>query len=185
MLTQKNKLNSNKNLKHPLLAGAFLLLVILGSKIDLNFGGLVSFTLQTLFLGLAYYFLPFQWRLVLIVTYLLLGIAGVPVFNGGVGWEYFSSGPFGFFVGFILAGFLKPTEKSNFGLLFFYFIQIHIVIVFVGILWMGFYIGSIPNALTMAVDLQMGVALKSLAGAGLVWGILKFGVLFIDKSHIE
>ena len=171
MLTRINKSLSNKTLKHSLLAGAFLLLVILGAKIDLDIGGLVSFTLQTLFLGLAYYFLPLRWRLLLITTYLLLGIAGIPVFNSGVGWEYFSSWPFGFFAGFMLAALMKPSDKKSFLFILFYFIQVHIVIVLAGTIWMAFYIGSISDALSTALDLQAGVIIKSLVGAGLVWFI--------------
>ena len=183
MLTQTNRSSSNKNLKHSLLAGAFLLLVIVGAKIDLDFGRLVSFTLQTLFLGLAYYFLPPRWRLGLIITYLLLGIVGVPVFNGGVGWSYFSSWPFGFFAGFILAALMKPSGKKSFLFVLLYFIQVHMVIVLAGTVWMAFYIGNIPDALSTALDLQAGVIIKSLVGAAIVWTILKYTTLISDKSH--
>jgi biotin transport system substrate-specific component len=101
MLMLRNSWNKRLKGKHSLVAGAFLLLVILGAKIDLDLGGTVSFTLQTLFLGLAYFYLPRLWKFVLIALYLSLGIVGVPVFNGGAGWDYFSSWPLGFFAGFV------------------------------------------------------------------------------------
>ena len=86
MLTLRSKNKLNNIVKHSLIAGAFLLLVVFGAKIDLDLGGSVSFTLQTLFLGLAYYYLPIRWRFLLIIVYLGLGIVGLAVFNGGVGW---------------------------------------------------------------------------------------------------
>jgi len=69
MPTLKNNIGLKQQQKHWLLAGAFLFLLIIGAKIDLDFGERVSFTLQTLFLGLAYFYLPLRYRIVLISTY--------------------------------------------------------------------------------------------------------------------
>ena len=159
--------------KHSLLAGAFLLLVIAGAKIDLDLGGVVSFTLQTLFLGLAYYYLPLGWRLLLILTYLGLGIAGVPVFNGGTGCEYFSSWPLGFFIGFVLAAFILVPKGRRFVSAFSYFLGMHLVIVLLGVLWMFYYSGSSLSPMEVTLELLPGAIIKSLVGTGVVFGISK------------
>jgi biotin transporter BioY len=168
MLMLRNSWNKRLIKKHPLLAGAFLLLVILGAKIDLDLGGIVSFTLQTLFLGLAYCYLPRSWKFVLIAGYLLLGIAGVPVFNGGAGWDYFSSWPLGFFVGFVLAAMIPSPESSEFLPAARFFIQIHVVIILAGVSGIVWHSGSCLMALETAVEILPGAVLKTLTGAGVV-----------------
>jgi biotin transporter BioY len=172
MLMLKNSWNKRLNGKHSLVAGAFLLLVILGAKIDLDLGGTVSFTLQTLFLGLAYFYLPGPWKLVFIAVYLSLGIAGFSVFNGGAGWDYFSSWPLGFFVGFILAAVVpKPTSNTFFSTLV-YITQIQLVIVLLGVMWLAYFTGSFSKGLETLAELVPGIVIKSLTGAGVV-GLVK------------
>ncbi|MDA8886133.1 biotin transporter BioY [Bacteroidia bacterium] len=171
MQTQINNQNLKQIRKHSLLVGAFLLLLILGAKVDLDLGGVVSFTLQTLFLGLAYYYLPVRWRFALILTYLGLGIAGVPVFNGGTGWKYFSSWPLGFFVGFVLAAFILLPRVIGFISAFGYFLGMHLVIVLLGVLWMFYYGGSGSSPMEVILELLPGAIIKSLVGAGVVLGI--------------
>lgn len=155
--------------KHSLLAGAFLFLVILGAKIDLDFGGVVSFTLQTLVLGLAYYLLPRSFRVGLIGVYLLLGIVGVPVFNGGAGWAYFSSWPLGFFVGFVVAAFIPVAVPKGFSSALGFFSLLHAVVLVLGALWVGIYSSSSTKGIETFVELLPGALIKSFAGAGLVW----------------
>jgi biotin transport system substrate-specific component len=157
-----------KNLKHSLITGAFLLLVVLGAKIDLDLGGMVSFTLQTLFLGLAYYFLPIKWRLVLIVVYLSLGIIGVPVFNGGVGWAYFSSWPVGFFIGFIAGAFIPTSYAKSTWTTLTYFFTLHIVVVLLGVVGMFYSGGSFSSPLDIILELLPGAIIKSILGVGIV-----------------
>jgi biotin transport system substrate-specific component len=173
MLTLKSNKKLANNLKHSLLAGAFLLLLILGAKVDIDLGGLVSFTLQTLFLGLAYYYLPIPFRLVVILSYLVLGIVGVPVFNGGVGWNYFISWPFGFFVGFVLAAFIPKPVHRTFISGFRYFIHIHVVIVVLGLIGIFHQGGSHMSPWEHTLDLLPGLVIKSVAGAGIIWYVAK------------
>jgi|TARA_B110000902_G_scaffold83360_2_gene98982 biotin transport system substrate-specific component len=169
MLRSNHTTNSPK--KHSLLAGAFLVLVIVGAKIDLDLGGLVSFTLQTLFLGLAYYYLPTLWSLFLVLSYLALGAVGIPVFNGGVGWNYFVSWPLGFFIGFVLAA-AVPSPSSN-GLMpaLSFFLKIHVVIAIAGIVGVACYGGSYSSALETAIDILPGAVIKSAAAALIVFGM--------------
>lgn len=167
----RSNLNKTSNGKHSLLAGAFLLLVILGAKLDLDLGGLVSFTLQTLFLGLGYYYLPIKWRLAVIFCYLSLGILGVPVFYGGVGWSYFTSWPLGFFVGFVLAAVVPTPSVTGVIPSFVFMLQIHAVIVVAGIVGIAWYTGSYITALETAIDILPGAVIKSAVGALVVLGI--------------
>jgi biotin transport system substrate-specific component len=167
ILKSKNVLNNT--VKHSLLAGAFLVLVILGSKLDLDFGGLVSFTLQTLVLGIGYYYLPARLRVALILTYLALGIAGVPVFNGGIGWDYFISYPLGFFVGFLVSAFIPVVEPRDFASSVRFFAQMHGAIIICGIVWIGIYASSSIQAFETFSQILPGAFIKTFAGAGIVW----------------
>ena len=162
-------MNSTK--KHLLTASAFFVLVIVGAKVDLDLGGLVSFTLQTLFLGLAYYYLPTLWSLFLVLSYLALGAVGIPVFNGGAGWNYFVSWPLGFFIGFVLAT-AVPSPSSN-GLMpaLSFFLKIHVVIAIAGIVGIARYRSSYSSALETAIDILPGAVIKSVAAAFIVYGL--------------
>ena len=169
MLRSNHPKKSTK--KHSLLAGAFLVLVIVGAKVDLDLGGLVSFTLQTLFLCLAYYYLPRKWSLLLVLTYLTLGAIGIPVFNSGVGWTYFISWPLGFFIGFVLAA-MVPSPSSN-GLMpaLSFFLKIHVVIIIAGIVGIARYSGSYISALETAIEILPGAVLKSVVATLVVGGL--------------
>ena len=171
---QISKLSSKNIIKHSLLAGAFLLLLTLGAKLDLDLGGEISFTLQTLMLGLAYYYLPVRWRAILVCIYFILGIAGVPVFNGETGWEYFSSWPLGFFIGFLAAAFIPLPTKRTYGLIFGYFMLLHIVIVLLGIIGLFYHGGSVSSPLEVALELAPGALIKSVVGAGIVMMTKKY-----------
>ena len=162
--------DTNESKKHWLLVGAFLLLVILGAKVDLDFGELVSFTLQTLFLGLAYFYLPLKHRLVLIATYLTLGNIGLPVFNGGAGLAYVLSYPLGFFVGFVVSAFVPSPKTMGFNTVFMYLLVFHIVILSLGVLWLAYYV-DLNSAAENAQGLSIGMVIKSAVGAGVVMGV--------------
>mgnify|MGYP000618850861 FL=1 len=167
MQTPINKRTDIKSIeKHSLLTGAFLLALVLSAKADIDLGGLVSFTLQTLVLGIGYFLLPKIWRFVLILAYIALGIAGLRVFNGGVGWAYVISWPLGFFV---LAAYISTPKKITLSNLFSYFLQIHIVIVTLGICVLGWHTGSVHKAIDTLFELLPGIVIKSLLGTGLIW----------------
>ena len=132
--------------KHSIITGIFIVLLILGAKLAIDLGGAVSFTLQTLVLGIGYFLLPKTWRFVLILAYIALGIAGLNVFNGDTGWAYVMSWPLGFFVGFILAAYIPAPEEITFLTLFSYFLQIHVVILTIGICVVGWHAGTVHKA---------------------------------------
>jgi biotin transport system substrate-specific component len=168
----KNKTTSPFTLKHLLLAGAFLLLLTLGAKVDLYVVYSISFTLQTLAVCLAYYYLPIRFRLGMIGMYLALGIVGVPVFNGGAGWEYFSSWPLGFFTGFSLAAFIPTPSQHKHDLL--YFGAIHAVIVALGVLVMFYHGGSASSPLKVVIELLPGAIIKSIIAWFIVIAINRY-----------
>lgn len=175
----RSNLNKTSNRKHSLLAGAFLLLEVLGAKVDLDLGGLVSFTLQTLFLGLAYYYLSITWRVGFILTYLALGISGVPVFNGEASWSYFSSWPLGFFIGFLVSAFIPISEPRGFKSAVRFFAQVHSVIIVFGIVWIGLYADSAIKALKTLIEILPGAFIKTFIGAGVVW----LGTKFLQRQN--
>jgi len=149
----------------------FLLLVILGAKIDFRLRrNSLILTLQTLFSRIWHIFLfyPRPRKVVLIAVYLSLGIAGVSVFNGGAGWDYFSSWPLGFFVGFVLAAVIPSPEHSGFLPAVRFFSQLHVVIILAGVVGIVWHSGSYVMALKTAIDILPGAVLKILAGAGFV-----------------
>ena len=105
----------------------------------------------------------------MILAYIALGIAGLSVFNGGVGWAYVISWPLGFFVGFVLAAYISTPKKITLSNLFSYFLQIHIVIVTLGIYVLGWHTGSVHKAIDTLFELLPGIVIKSLLGTGLIW----------------
>lgn len=155
--------------KHLFLAGAFLLALVLASKVEVDLGGLVSFTFQTLVLSVGYYLLPKKWRLFLILSYMALGIARFRVFNGDTGWAYVISWPLGFFIGFVLAAFIPVPKEVTVLALFSYLVQIHVVILTFGICVVGWHAGSIYKAIDTLFELLPGLVIKSLLGTGLIW----------------
>jgi len=168
-----NKTSFKDFKKHSILWGAFLFLLIAGAKVDFDIRGNVSFTLQTLVLGLAYYFLPRNWRLSLILMYLLLGILGFSVFNSGSGWSYFISWPLGFFIGFIVSTFLKTPKQSNYWRILGYFLWLHAIIVVLGTTWLAYYTNLQQKGIETAMELLPGALIKSGIGAMLVWVWIK------------
>lgn len=106
-----------------------------------------------------------------VLLYLLLGVAGIPVFSGSTaGLEYFSGNTGGFLVGFlpavIVAGMFANYEwDRDFKKSVFMLFLAQLVILACGILWM-------QEGLKMAVDpikiiqpLLPGLALKTVLGA--------------------
>lgn len=81
-------------------------LISLGANVEVEFGP-VPFILSDLFVLLAGLVLPWRWAATSLNAYLLLGVAGLPVFAGGEsGFSYFTGPTFGYLVGFLLAAIL-------------------------------------------------------------------------------
>lgn len=169
MQIRKNRSKLLFFIKQVLQAFAFLLLIVLGAKVDINLGGEVSFTFQTLFLGLTYYSLPRKWSAIVVSTYILAGIYGLPVFNGGSGWKYVISWPLGFFVGFLTVVCIPKPTNLQFYFLLRYFIYLHLVILILGVTGIGVYKGSIDDSIDTMLRLIPGMIIKSTIGASILW----------------
>ena len=82
----------------------FSLIISLGAQLDIDIAGLLPLTGQTLVILTGALLLPLPSVLVGLGLYFLTGIAGLPVFaDGHSGWESFSGGSLGYFIGFLVA----------------------------------------------------------------------------------
>lgn len=99
----------------------FSALIIVGAfiKIDIPLPlYTMHFTLQWLFVIMAALLLGEKLGTLSVVVYLILGLAGIPVFAAGGGIAYVLRPGFGFLLGFVLAAFLigvimKKSKKQN------------------------------------------------------------------------
>lgn len=98
--------------------GLFAALIIVGAfiKIDIPLPlYTMHFTLQWLFVLLAGFILGKKLGTISVVTYIAIGLLGVPVFAAGGGMGYVLRPGFGFLLGFVLAAYLIGllTEKMH------------------------------------------------------------------------
>ncbi|MFY0644493.1 MAG: biotin transporter BioY [Bacteroidia bacterium] len=176
MQTRKNDSRKLKTIqKQLLMVIAFVVLVGLGARINVDSGVLTPFTLQTFFLGIVFYFSTKGNRIVAVLSYILLGIIGLPLFlEGASGIEYFKSNSVGFFVGFVMAAFATPKGQSYVEI-FTYFIIIHFIIVLFGLLGLAAHQLELNEITEIAIALIPGMVIKSLAGAAVIYGLLLLG----------
>ena len=128
-------------------------LVILGSiiltisaKIKIPFYP-VPMTMQTFVVVLLGITLGSKLGMITVITYLLEGLFGLPVFSNspekGVGLLYFTGPTMGYLIGFIFASYIsgKINNKDNFLQITLKIIISVVVIYCLGILWLGNLIG--------------------------------------------
>ena len=103
------KETSTKNL---ILAGLFAALTAVGAfiKIPLPY---VPLTMQTAFTGLAGVVLPPHYAALSQLTYLILGLAGLPVFANGGGIGYVAQPTFGYLLAMPLAAFAIARMRKR------------------------------------------------------------------------
>lgn len=89
---------NHKNLRMLLLTALFAALTAVGAFLRIP-AGPISFTLQLFFTCMAGILLGPWWGAVSQLVYLLLGLAGVPIFTEGGGLMYFAKPTFGFLLG--------------------------------------------------------------------------------------
>ena len=85
------------------LSALFCTLICIGSFIRIPMPNMMPVTLQTFFVLLTALVLPFKASILTILTYIVLGLIGLPIFSGGGGLGYVLMPNFGFIVGFLLA----------------------------------------------------------------------------------
>ncbi len=85
------------------LSALFCTLIIIGSFIRIPMPNLMPITLQSFFVLLTGIVLPVKTSALATVTYMALGLIGLPIFSGGGGLGYVLMPNFGFLIGFVLA----------------------------------------------------------------------------------
>ena len=89
---------NHRNLRMLLLTALFAALTAVGAFLRIP-AGPISFTLQLFFTCMAGILLGPWWGAASQLVYLLLGLAGVPIFTEGGGLMYFAKPTFGFLLG--------------------------------------------------------------------------------------
>ena len=82
------------------LSALFCTLICIGSFIRIPMPNMMPVTLQTFFVLLTALVLPFKASILTILTYIVLGLIGLPIFSGGGGLGYVLMPNFGFIIGF-------------------------------------------------------------------------------------
>ncbi len=97
------------------LSALFCTLICIGSFIRIPMPNMMPVTLQTLFILLTALVLPVKASALATVTYMALGLVGLPIFSGGGGLGYVLMPNFGFIIGFVIATIIMSvvTEKLN------------------------------------------------------------------------
>ncbi len=97
------------------LSAFFCTLICVGSFIRIPLPNLMPITLQTFFILLTGLVLPVKASVLATVTYMTLGLIGLPIFSGGGGLGYVLMPNFGFIISFVISSVIMSviTEKLN------------------------------------------------------------------------
>ena len=101
------------NLRNLLIAGFFATFICIGAFIRIPFL-FVPMTLQFLFVNLAVLYQDKKYGILSVITYIALGLMGLPVFTGGGGLGYILKPTFGYIIGFLAASVFTGTFKGKF-----------------------------------------------------------------------
>ena len=98
------------------LSALFCTLIIIGSFIRIPMPNMMPVTLQTFFVLLTGLVLPLKASTLATLTYMALGLIGLPIFSGGGGIGYVLMPNFGFIIGFVVATIIISviTEKLKY-----------------------------------------------------------------------
>jgi biotin transport system substrate-specific component len=99
--------------KNMILTGLFAALTAIGAYIIIPVGP-APITLQLLFTVMSGIFLGAKYGALSQIIYILMGLAGLPVFAGGAGgFSYIFAPSFGYVLGFVVAAFLVGKLLEN------------------------------------------------------------------------
>ena len=100
--------------KNLALCAMFVALIAVGAFVTIHIP-LVPLSLQDMFVLLAAVLLGPKWGCLSVCIYLLMGLAGLPIFTQGGGIGYFLRPTFGYLLGYIPASYLvgKMTETKE------------------------------------------------------------------------
>lgn len=99
--------------KELVLCGLFVALTAVGAFIQVPVPGMDYFTLQFFFVLMAGILLGSKLGGISVLAYVIIGLAGLPIFAAGGGLTYVLRPSFGYLIGFVVAAFLcgLVTEK--------------------------------------------------------------------------
>ena len=95
------------------LSALFCTLICVGSLIRIPMPNLMPITLQTFFVLLTGLLLSIKASVFATVTYMALGLIGLPIFSGGGGLGYVLMPNFGFIIGFVVASVIISTVAEK------------------------------------------------------------------------
>ncbi len=95
------------------LSAFFCTLICIGSFIKIPLPNMIPMTLQTLFVLLTGLILPVKASAFTTITYMFIGLIGLPIFSGGGGLGYIMMPNFGFIIGFIVASIIMSTISQK------------------------------------------------------------------------
>ncbi len=93
------------------LSAILLALLIIGSKITIPLG-FISLTMQLPVVFLIIFLTKKRLSVLIVATYLILGLVGLPVFSTGGGFSYIYKPSFGFIIGFLVAAIVCPKSDT-------------------------------------------------------------------------
>jgi biotin transport system substrate-specific component len=133
------------------LSALFCTLICIGSFIRFPMPNMMPVTLQTFFVLLTALVLPMKASIFAILTYMALGLVGLPIFSGGGGLGYILMPNFGFIIGFFVATVIITiiTENLKNRKLWQYIITSSLgitIIYIIGILYFAFITNVYNNA---------------------------------------
>ena len=132
------------------LSALFCTLICVGSFIRLPIPNMMPMTLQTFFVLLTGLALPLKASTLATVTYMALGLIGLPIFSGGGGLGYVLMPNFGFIIGFLISTVIINviTEKLKNRKLWQYIVisLLSIIVIYIiGIFYFAFIINVYNN----------------------------------------
>ena len=133
------------------LSALFCTMICVGSFIKIPLPNMMPVTMQTFFVLLTGLVLPVKASVLATVTYMTLGLIGLPIFSGGGGLGYVLTPNFGFIIGFVVASmiisiFAERFKKRSFGQYFVISLLGVAVIYIIGILYFAFISNVYNNA---------------------------------------
>lgn len=125
------------------LSALFCTLICIGSFIRIPMPNLMPITLQTFFVLLTGLVLPVRASALATVTYMALGLIGLPIFSGGGGLGYVLMPNFGFIIGFVISSviisiIIEKLKKRTFWQYFAISLLGVLIIYIIGILYFAF-----------------------------------------------
>ena len=108
-----NVTKNHKKIKNVILCSLFASLIAIGAFIKIPVP-VVPFTLQFLFTTLAGLLLGSKLGALAVMSYIAVGLAGIPVFAAGGGINYILQPSFGYLIGFALGAFVTGKIAESF-----------------------------------------------------------------------